>query len=141
MSSSDRLLSIVRLSVCLLTFHIFIFVSRTTGLMSANLGTKHLWAKGVQFCSNEGSCLCPRGDNNNLKKNQIQWVLELWYSHVSVPRDKTSLGTNIFFFPCDLDLLVLRNLTLWPWPSLELAIIWGNCVSQTHFVSFKLPMY
>ena len=61
------------------------------------------------------------------------------------------------FLPCDLDLgvgtvsarafilhvsiscdkiflLVSRYLSLWPWPSLELAIIGGICVSQTHLV-------
>ena len=38
-------------SVHLLTFHILIFFSRTTGPISTKLGTKHPWVKGIQvFC-------------------------------------------------------------------------------------------
>ena len=36
-----------RLSVCLYTFHIFIFFSRTTGPISTKLGTKYPWLKGI----------------------------------------------------------------------------------------------
>ena len=39
------------LSVCLLSFHIFIFFSRTTGQISTNLGLKHPWVKGIQVYS------------------------------------------------------------------------------------------
>ena len=28
-------------------------ISRTTGPISTNLGTKHPWVKGIQVCSNE----------------------------------------------------------------------------------------
>ena len=37
----------VHLSYCLWTFHIFIFFSRTTGLVSTNLGSKHHWVEGI----------------------------------------------------------------------------------------------
>ena len=47
---SDRLMSVVRLSV---HFHIFIFFSRT--VLSTKLGTNHSWA-------NEGSCPFPLGE-------------------------------------------------------------------------------
>ena len=40
---------IVRLSV----FSYFIFFSRTTGPILIKFGTKHLWVKGIQACSNE----------------------------------------------------------------------------------------
>ena len=66
-SFSDHFLSIVCLPVCLLTFHIFIFFSRTTGPMSTKLGTRHPWVKRIQVCSNEGPHPFPRGDNS--KKN------------------------------------------------------------------------
>ena len=39
----------------LLTFHIFIFLSRVRGPISTKLGTKHPWLKGIQVCPNEGS--------------------------------------------------------------------------------------
>ena len=36
---------------------------------------------------------------------------------------------------CDkIFLLLSRYLSLWPWLSLELVIIWGICISQTHLV-------
>ena len=50
-------------SVCKL----FIFFSRTTGLISTKLSTKHPWAKGIQVCSNEGPPF-PKGDNYKIAK-------------------------------------------------------------------------
>ncbi|XP_055998471.1 uncharacterized protein LOC125683191 isoform X1 [Ostrea edulis] len=47
----------------LLTFHIFIFLSRTTWSISIKLGTDHPFVKGIQVCSNEGPCPLQRGDN------------------------------------------------------------------------------
>ena len=67
--------------------------------------------------------------------------------HMSIPCDKTFSVLSWFFInirafilhmgiSCDkIYLLVSRYLSLWPWLSLELAIIRGNCVSQTHLVS------
>ena len=42
--------------------------SRTTGLISTKLGTKNIRAKEIQVCSNEGSRLFPRGNNNKILK-------------------------------------------------------------------------
>ena len=53
----------------------------------------------------------------NLLMTFEQWVLELSYCTWTL-----------------LILLVSRYLSLWPWQSLELAIIGGICVSQTHLV-------
>ena len=48
-----------------------IFFSRTTEPISTKLGTKHPWVKGIQVCSNDGSCPFPRGDNYEIAK--IHW--------------------------------------------------------------------
>ena len=53
------------------TFHIFIFLSRTTGLISTKLGTKHPWIKGIKIYSNEGPHPFPREDNYEIVK--IHW--------------------------------------------------------------------
>ena len=58
-SFSDNFLSVV----CLSTFHIFIFFSRTTGPISIKLGTNHPWLKGILVYSNQGPDISPRGDN------------------------------------------------------------------------------
>ena len=43
---------------------------------------------------------------------------------------------------CDkVFLLVSRYSSLWPWPSLELALIGGICVSQTHLVNKRFAKY
>ena len=47
--------------------HIFIF-SRTTGPISAKLGTKHPLVKEIQVCSNEGPYPFPRGYDNKIGK-------------------------------------------------------------------------
>ena len=60
-------LSLLSLSLSL-TFHIFIFSSRTSGPISTKLGTKHPWVKGIQVCSDEGLCPFPRGDIYKLQK-------------------------------------------------------------------------
>ena len=54
-----------------LTFHIFIFFSRTTELISTKLGTKHPWVKGIQVCSNEKARSFPRGDNYEISENTL----------------------------------------------------------------------
>ena len=53
MSFSDRLSSVICLSICrLLTFS-------TSGPISTNLGKRHSWVKGIEVCANEGPCpLC-----------------------------------------------------------------------------------
>jgi hypothetical protein len=68
-SYSDRLLSFVRLSVCLsVNFYIFDFFSRTTGPILTKVGTNHPWGEGIQVCSNEGDCPSSRGDNSKTIK-------------------------------------------------------------------------
>jgi hypothetical protein len=62
-SYSDRLLSVVRLSV-----YIFDFFFRTAEPIFTRLGTKHPWAKGIQNCTNEGQPPSPRGDNSERVK-------------------------------------------------------------------------
>ena len=44
------------------------------------IGTKHPWVKGIQVCSNKGSCPFPRGDN--YEKVKIHWRknLKIWFS-------------------------------------------------------------
>jgi hypothetical protein len=64
-SYSDRLLSVVRLSV---NFYIFDFFSRTAGPILTKLGINHPWGEGVQICSNEGDCPSRRGDNSETVK-------------------------------------------------------------------------
>ena len=83
-SYSDRLLSVVCLSVCLLTFHIFDFFSRTAGPNSTKLGTHHPWVKGLQVCSNEGPGPLQRGDNHENAK--IGWChLKIFFSRTTGP--------------------------------------------------------
>ena len=55
----------VCLSICLKTFSIFFFFSRTTGPFSTLLGTKHPWVVWIQVCSNKGPGPFPRKDNIN----------------------------------------------------------------------------
>ena len=38
------------------------------GPISTKLGTKHIWEKGIQFCSNEGPRPFTRGDNYEIAK-------------------------------------------------------------------------
>jgi hypothetical protein len=64
-SYSDRLLSVVRLSV---NFYIFDFFSRSAWPILTKLGTNHPWGEGIQVCSNEGDCPSPRGDNSETVK-------------------------------------------------------------------------
>ena len=66
-SFSDRLSSVVCLSVCKL----FLFSTSSQeplGQFQTKLGTKHPWVKGIQFCSNEGPCPLPRGDHCEIAK-------------------------------------------------------------------------
>ena len=46
-------------------------LSRSTGLISTKLDTKHPWVKGILDYSNEGPLLFPRGDNYEIVK--IHW--------------------------------------------------------------------
>ena len=57
------------LSLLSLTFHIFFFFSRTTVQISAKLGTKCPWLKGIQASSYEESCSFPRGDKKKKSEN------------------------------------------------------------------------
>ena len=43
-----------------------IFYSWTIWPFSTKLGTKHPWIEGIQFSSNAGSCLSPRGDKSEI---------------------------------------------------------------------------
>ena len=70
-SSFIFMIKICPLSVVLVTFHIFIFLSRTTGPISNKLGTVHPWVKEIQVSSNEGPCPFLRGGNNEIVK--IHW--------------------------------------------------------------------
>ena len=45
-----------------------IFFSRTSGPISPKLGSEHLWVKGIQVYSNEGSRPSQRGDNCEIVK-------------------------------------------------------------------------
>jgi hypothetical protein len=88
MSYSDRLLSVVRLSV---NFYIFDF-SRTTGPILTKLGTNHPWGKVIQVCSNEGDCPSPRGDNSKTVK--IHWYFfKIFFSRTRWP-NLIKLGTH-----------------------------------------------
>jgi hypothetical protein len=54
-SYSDRLLSVVRLSICLsVNFYIFNFFSRTTGPILTTLGTNYPWGEGFNFVHIKG---------------------------------------------------------------------------------------
>ena len=66
LSFSDHLSFVISSSV---TFHIFIFFSRTTWTISTKLGTKHPWVVGI--CSNEGPHPFTRGDNYKIAK--LHW--------------------------------------------------------------------
>ena len=46
-------------------------IFRTTRPISTNLGPKHPWIKGIQFCSNQGPWLLPRGDNYEYGENTL----------------------------------------------------------------------
>jgi hypothetical protein len=68
-SSSDRPLSGIRLSVCpSVNFYIFDFFSRTTGPILTRIGANHPWVKGIQVSSKEGDSPSPRGDNGERVK-------------------------------------------------------------------------
>ena len=95
---------------------------------------------------------CPTLWNLNLANNFWTVSARALIFHTSIPCDKTSQWFHYFkinirafklhmSISCDkIFLLVSRYLSLWPWPSLELAIIggiWGICVWQTHLVSYS----
>jgi hypothetical protein len=90
-SYSDRLSSVVCLSVCLsVNFYIFNFFSRTVGPILTKLGTNHPWGEGMHVCANEGDCPSPRGDNSkrvkihrfflNLLQNQQAKFNQTWFT-------------------------------------------------------------
>ena len=71
-------------SIRLKPFHIFNFFSRTSGPIWTKLGTKHLWVKGIQICSNEGPCPFPRGDNSEIVK--LNWkYFKIFFSRITGP--------------------------------------------------------
>ena len=49
-----------------------IFFSRTSGLISRRLGTKHPWVKRIQVCSNEGPSPFPNFNKTGHKRHS--WV-------------------------------------------------------------------
>ena len=57
---------VCRPSVRLYTFNIFNFFSRTTGPISAKLGTNHIWVEWIQVCSNEGPRPSTIGGNSKI---------------------------------------------------------------------------
>ena len=74
------------------------------------------------------------------------WYLTFWPWHLTFFL-KIDIGHNLNIgafilhvsISCDkIFLLVSRYLSSWPWKSLELAIIRGHCVSQTHLVFVNL---
>jgi hypothetical protein len=86
-SYSDRLLSVVRLSirpsVCLsVNFYIFDFFSRTTGPILTRLGTNHPWVEGIQVCSNEGDRPSLRGDNGEREK-KMNFLKKIFFSRTT----------------------------------------------------------
>ena len=84
--------------------------------------------------------------NFNLAKNFWTVGARALIFHMNIPCDKTFTWDNYFLInirafilnmsiSCDkIFLLVSRYSSLWPWPSLELAIIGGICVLETHLV-------
>jgi hypothetical protein len=52
--------------------HLKIFFPRTTWPILTRLGINDPWGKGIKFCSNEGDCPSPMGDNG--KRVEIQWI-------------------------------------------------------------------
>ena len=61
-----------------------IFLSRTTGLISTKLGTKHPWVMEIQVCSNEGPHPFPRGDNYEIAKKHFP-SLKIFSSRIIWP--------------------------------------------------------
>ena len=91
-SFSDHLSSVVCPSVCLLTFHIFDFFSRTTGPILTKLSPKHSRVMGIQVCSNEGRHPFLRGDNKEIAK--IYWrTLKIFFLRTTRPIS-TKFGTE-----------------------------------------------
>ena len=68
-----------------------IFFSRIAEPISSTLGTKHPWVKGIQVCSNEGSCPFPRVDNYEIVKIHLR-NLKIFFSKTTWPIS-TKLGT------------------------------------------------
>ena len=58
-----------------------IFFSRTSGLISRRLGTKHPWVKRIQVCSNEGPSPFPNFNKTGHKRHSWVNVLGffLWF--------------------------------------------------------------
>ena len=66
----DQNLSVIRCHRCFRCRKLFTFSSSSPepGPISTKLGTNHLWVKGIQVCSNEGSRPFPMGDNYEIAK-------------------------------------------------------------------------
>ena len=73
---------------------------------------------------------CPPLWNFNLANNFWTVSARALIFHMNIPCDKTFPWVPLFF-----------TLWPWPWPYLELAIIRGICVSQTHLVNFECSFY
>ena len=54
------------------------------------LGTKHIWVKGIQVCSNEGPCPIPKGTITKLRK----YIEEIKISSRTTEPLSTKLGTK-----------------------------------------------
>ena len=87
-SFSDNFLSVV----CLSTFHIFIFFSRTTGPISTKLGTSHPFEKGIQVCSNEWPHPFRKGDNSKTIKIILKTLKNFFFRTTGAI--STKLGTQ-----------------------------------------------
>jgi hypothetical protein len=101
----DRLLSVVRLFVCLsVNIYTFDFFSRTGGPILTKLGTNYSWGKGIHISSNEGDCPSPRGYNS--KRVKIHWkYLKIFFSRASWP-NSIKLATH---YPCVKGIQVCSN--------------------------------
>ena len=85
--------------------------SRTPGPILTNLGTNHLWVKGIQVCSNEGPVPFPRGDNYKICKNTITNLKNLFFG--TAGPIFTNLGTN---YPWMKEIQICSNEVLPPFP-------------------------
>ena len=91
-SFSDRLLSVVRLSVRLSICKPFTFSSSYSEPLGKFQTKHHPCVMKIQVCSNEGSRPFPRGDNNRISKIHRR-NLQIFFSRTTKPIS-TKLGTK-----------------------------------------------
>ena len=73
----------------------FIFYSSTTGPISTQLSTNHLWAKGIQVYSNEGPRYFQRGNNLDILV-RINWqLLKILFSRTIHSQSQPNFAHNI----------------------------------------------